>query len=162
GIANATVVGSPVCVDPNTGQLGVCANNLSKNTAVGEKSLVNAIGSGNTAVGLHAGRNILAGSDNITIGTVGKPADNGIIRIGDNTLQGANFIAGISRTGVTSNTDEVTSDKLGVILSSARYKRDIQHTGNVSDGLLKLRPVSFTYKADRNNTPQYDLIAEDV
>ena len=34
--------------------------------------------------------------------------------------------------------------------------------GSASDALLKLRPVTFVYKEQRNNTPQYGLIAEEV
>jgi hypothetical protein len=52
--------------------------------------------------------------------------------------------------------------KLGVVPSSARYKRDIRDMGNASDKLMKLRPVSFRYKADPTGTQQYGLIAEEV
>jgi trimeric autotransporter adhesin len=33
--------------------------------------------------------------------------------------------------------------KLGVVMSSARYKRDIHDMGTASSGLMKLRPVTF-------------------
>jgi hypothetical protein len=52
--------------------------------------------------------------------------------------------------------------QLGVRPSSARFKRDIHDMGNASDGLMKLRPVSFRYKQDADGTLQYGLIAEDV
>jgi len=51
---------------------------------------------------------------------------------------------------------------LGVQVSSARYKRDIHDVGDSSDGLLKLRPVSYRYKQDPTGSMQYGLIAEDV
>jgi hypothetical protein len=50
--------------------------------------------------------------------------------------------------------------KLGIVKSSARYKRDIHAMGGKSSGLLKLRPVIFRYKGDGANTLQYGLVAE--
>lgn len=49
-----------------------------------------------------------------------------------------------------------------MVMSSARFKRDIQDMGASSDRLLKLRPVTFRYKADPNGTLQYGLVAEEV
>ncbi|HVA67904.1 MAG TPA: tail fiber domain-containing protein, partial [Candidatus Binataceae bacterium] len=46
--------------------------------------------------------------------------------------------------------------------SSARYKRDIHDMGQSSDNLMKLRPVTFRYKADPAGTLQYGLVAEEV
>ena len=56
----------------------------------------------------------------------------------------------------------VNGDQLGILPSSARYKRDIREMGNASDKLMKLRPVTFRYKADATGTEQYGLIAEEV
>jgi len=55
-----------------------------------------------------------------------------------------------------------TAGQLGVPLSSARYKRDIEPMGGRSDGVLKLRPVTFVYKQDEQGVRQYGLIAEEV
>jgi len=67
------------------------------------------------------------------------------------------------RPGVTGSTVEVNgSGQLGVVLSSARYKRDIHDMGAASAGLMKLRPVSFRYKNDPSGTLQYGLVAEEV
>jgi len=52
--------------------------------------------------------------------------------------------------------------KLGVVLSSARYKRDIHDMGEASAKLMKLRPVTFRYKADPAGRLQYGLVAEEV
>ena len=52
--------------------------------------------------------------------------------------------------------------QLGVLLSSARYKRDIHDMGGASAGLMKLRPVSFRHKQDKSNERQYGLVAEEV
>jgi hypothetical protein len=48
------------------------------------------------------------------------------------------------------------------VLSSARYKRDSETMGARSEGVLKLRPVTFVYKQDGQGVRQYGLIAEEV
>jgi len=52
--------------------------------------------------------------------------------------------------------------RLGIVMSSARFKRDIQDMGTRSDGLLRLRPVTFRYKNDPTGALQYGLVAEEV
>jgi Chaperone of endosialidase len=52
--------------------------------------------------------------------------------------------------------------KLGIVMSSARYKHDIHDMGPDSDALLKLRPVSFRYNNDPQGIRQYGLVAEEV
>jgi len=52
--------------------------------------------------------------------------------------------------------------KLGVVVSSARYKRDINDMGASTDALMKLRPVTFIYKDDQQGVKQYGLVAEEV
>ena len=42
-----------------------------------------------------------------------------------------------------------SAGRLGVVVSSARFKRDIRDMGEKSAGLKKLRPVTFRYKDDR-------------
>jgi septal ring factor EnvC (AmiA/AmiB activator) len=55
--------------------------------------------------------------------------------------------------------------QLGTVVSSSRFKKDIKPMAQASEGILKLKPVTFHYK-DRDNkndlTPQFGLIAEDV
>jgi len=55
-----------------------------------------------------------------------------------------------------------STGQLGIVVSSARYKRDIRDMGAASSKLLKLRPVSFRYNQDPSNTVQYGLVAEEV
>src|SRR5262249_30484451 len=55
-----------------------------------------------------------------------------------------------------------SNGQLGTLVSSARYKRDIQDMQDSSQGLYHLRPVRFRYKQDPNGQPQYGLIAEEV
>jgi hypothetical protein len=54
---------------------------------------------------------------------------------------------------------------LGTVASSRRYKEDIHGMGEASDGLLRLRPVTFRYikpNEDGSKPIQYGLIAEEV
>jgi len=113
---------------------------------------------------LHAGNNITTGSNDIDIGNAGINESN-TIRIGTPGTQTKTFIAGIFGKTVNVNGVPVLVDntgKLGVMMSSARYKRDIHDMGATSVGLMKLRPVTFRYKADPSGTLQYGLIAEEV
>ena len=52
--------------------------------------------------------------------------------------------------------------KLGIVMSSARYKRDIRDMDAKSAGLLKLHPVTFRYRSDPAGVLQYGLVAEEV
>src|SRR5262249_15591370 len=64
----------------------------------------------------------------------------------------------ISGAQVTIN----SNGQLGIVMSSARYKRDIHEMGQSSQGLYSLRPVTFRYKQDPQGQRQYGLIAEEV
>jgi hypothetical protein len=52
--------------------------------------------------------------------------------------------------------------QLGTAVSSARFKKDIDRMGKTSEAIFSLRPVTFHYKGDTTNTPQFGLIAEEV
>ena len=56
---------------------------------------------------------------------------------------------------------DTTTGQLGIPLSSARYKQDVAPMGTNSEGLLRLRPVTFAYKDDAG-TKHFGLIAEEV
>jgi Chaperone of endosialidase len=58
--------------------------------------------------------------------------------------------------------DVSSTGKLGIAMSSARYKHDIHDMGAASSGLMKLRPVTFRYTDDPAGGLQYGLIAEEV
>jgi hypothetical protein len=138
------------------------------NTATGSSALQsNTIGSSNIAIGAAAGASLTTGDNNIDIGNLGVAAEAFTIRIGD--LQTRTFIAGIR--GVT--TDSATAipvlidgnGQLGTASSSRRVKDDIADMGEASRALMKLRPVTFHYKSDKNfkgRTLQYGLVAEEV
>jgi hypothetical protein len=120
-------------------------------------------GSNNIALGLRAGQALIAGSNNIDIGNFGASGDSNTIRIGTQGTQKATYIAGISSTMVTGDAVLVSSTgKLGMMMSSARYKRDIHDMNEASSNLMKLRPVTFRYKDDPQGIKQYGLVAEEV
>jgi len=52
--------------------------------------------------------------------------------------------------------------QLGTVASSERFKKDIATMGQASEGILAFRPVTFHYKTDTEDTPQFGLIAEEV
>jgi len=52
--------------------------------------------------------------------------------------------------------------QLGTVVSSERFKKDIATMDKSSETVLSLRPVTFHYKTDTKNTPQFGLIAEEV
>ena len=53
---------------------------------------------------------------------------------------------------------------LGTVVSSARFKREIQPMDQASEAILALQPVTFFYKNELDPTgiPQFGLVAEQV
>jgi hypothetical protein len=139
-----------------------------RNVAVGAGALDSlATGSRNIAIGPFAGDLNGSGSDNIYIGNRALGSESDVVRIGTAGFQNAVFLAGVN--GVTSVSGVpvfVNSDgQLGTATSSRRFKEDVESMGEASDGLLRLRPVTFRYKApydDGSHLLQYGLIAEEV
>ena len=139
----------------------------SDNTAAGAAALaINTTGSNNIAIGESAGDNLTTGSNNIDIGNEGATGESNAIHIGVQGTQTATSIAGIFGNPLSKSTASAvlidSNGNLGVQVSSARYKRDIRDMGDASDRLMKLRPVTFRYKADSTRAQQYGLIAEEV
>jgi hypothetical protein len=139
------------------------------NTALGSQTLIkNTTGSSNTAIGAGAGFFLTTGSHNIHIGNEGDAADDALIRIGIAGTQTRTFIAGIFGTTVLNRAQTVEVDsngQLGTAISSRRVKDDIRDMDGASEGLGKLRPVTFRYKAEpaTGSRPlEYGLIAEEV
>ncbi len=102
------------------------------------------------------------GNNNIYVGNRGAGDESQTIRIG--TAQARTFIAGINTASVggAQVMIDTTTGQLGIVTSSARYKREIETMASRSEGLLKLRPVTFVYKDDGAAAPHYGLIAEEV
>lgn len=157
--ANNTAVGRWAMRENSTG------NN---NVAVGLFALRNNVsGHGNTAVGPNAGINLTTGSDNVMIAAYGAPGMTNTVAIG--TTQTRAFIAGI-RGIATGNNNAVpvvidSLGQLGTINSSREVKVDIADMGAATDALMRLRPVTFHYRHDRDPAGrrlQYGLVAEEV
>src|SRR5436309_1937810 len=55
-----------------------------------------------------------------------------------------------------------SDNKLGTVVSSRRFKHDIEPIDKASEAILTLKPVTFHYNSDTTNTPRFGLIAEDV
>jgi len=155
--ANNTAFGSMALISDSTG---------TNNTAIGSSALANnTTGSFNIALGDFAGSNLTTGDENIDIGNVGVAGDANTIRIGDDTHQGATFIAGIYGVTVSGLTVVMdSSDHLGTVGSSRRFKDEIKPMDKVSEAILALKPVTFRYKKeiDSKGIPQFGLVAEDV
>ena len=135
-----------------------------QNTAIGSKALRGVVGSFNIGLGSSAGTRLNNGNNNIDIGNVGVANESATIRIGAD--QTKTFIAGIRGVTTTvANAIPVLVDsagQLGTMSSSKRFKKAIKPMDRASEAVLALQPVSFHYKSDNTNTPQFGLIAEEV
>ena len=161
--SNNTAIGSGAMNYSTTG------NN---NTAIGYSALYNnTTGAFNIGVGNGAGYNAPStNSNSIFIGSQGTGSDpNGAIEIGIPGTQTSFFAAGIA--GVTTSLGDAvpvvidSNGQLGTMVSSERFKEDIQDMGDASSALLRLRPVTYRYKQpykDGSKPIDYGLIAEEV
>ena len=134
-----------------------------RNTAIGRSALsLTTTGSFNIALGQGAGSSLTTGDSNIDIGAFGFPGESATIRIGEG--QTKTFIAGIRGATVVGGVPVVIdgAGQLGTIVSSKRFKKEIQPMEKASEAILALKPVTFHYKSDATNTPQFGLIAEEV
>lgn len=135
----------------------------SSNVAAGWRALYKATGNENIAIGPNAGENLALGDTNIYLGNYGKEVEYNTIRIGNN--QEACFIQGIYDTTLTESLPVLIDPdgRIGTTISSSKkVKNNIADIDILSNGLMDLRPVQFTYKNDSSNTPHYGLIAEEV
>ena len=125
----------------------------------------NTTGSFNIALGAEAGGNLTTGSNNINVANRGVAGEADTIRIGRATHTKC-YISGIRdvTTGVGDAIPVVidSTSQLGTFSSSKRFKKDIKPMDNSSETILALKPVSFQYKNDKTNRPQFGLIAEQV
>src|SRR5581483_11335757 len=178
-VSHNTAVGEQALQNDTTG---------TQNVGVGEYALINVTtGSNNVGVGVGATSNVTTGSNNISlginagasrtggdsnnidIGNAGQAGESNAIRIGNaGTAAATNVnILGIFGGGVNGSGLGVMVDntgKLGVGISSARFKEDIQDLGDRTDDLMKLRTVRFHYKKDIDplQVEEYGLVAEEV
>ena len=158
-----TAIGSNALVGNSTGGgntaigSGTLSNNTTgdSNTAIGNGALnFNTTGSENVALGEGAGTNVTTATNVICIGNDGANVNNSC------------FIGNIH--GVTTATNDAipvlidSAGQLGTMSSSYRFKKDISTMEKSSEAILSLRPVTFHYKTDTKDTPQFGLIAEEV
>jgi len=125
------------------------------NTGVGYGALSSTTtGSTNTALGYYAGWNVTEANNVICIGSLGANVSNStwISNVWGVTTQSGNTAPVVVSDG----------GQLGVVASSERFKKDIAGMKDASSVLLALRPVTFHYKSDAKDTPQFGLIAEEV
>jgi hypothetical protein len=139
------------------------------NTAVGAWALNNnTSGSYNIGIGYAAGTfNPPGASNNIDIGSFGGSSDNNAIRIGNTGTQTAFYVVGVNGTAISGPVPVYinSSGQLGTVNSSIRFKEDVHDMAAASEGLMRLRPVTYRYKKayeDGSKPIDYGLIAEEV
>jgi Chaperone of endosialidase len=127
-----------------------------RNTAEGFQALLNNTGSDNIGLGFNAGSNLTTGSGNVCIG-------NGVLGVAgeSNTTRIKNVYSSVaSGRAVYVNSD----NKMGTLVSSRRFKDQIQPMDKVSEAILALKPATFHYKKEiePNGSIMFGLIAEEV
>jgi endosialidase-like protein len=125
------------------------------NTAAGYGALEsNTTGILNTALGFFAGFNVTDAFNVICIGSLGDNVSN------STWIQNVYSIT--PQSGTTAPVVVSDGGQLGTVASSERFKKDIANMEKASEMILSLRPVTFHYKSDAKETPQFGLIAEEV
>ncbi len=140
----------------------------SGNAAIGHQASMNLVtGDYNTAIGYQSGYGLTSGSHNIYVASAGANTESYIIRMGTQGKHLGAYIAGIS--GVTASGGAAvyinSSGQLGTLPSSQRFKKNIKSLETISEKILNLRPVTFSYKRadEKGGFPmQFGLIAEEV
>jgi len=143
--------------DGNTanGYQALQGNTGNFNTAIGAGAFLNSTaGSANTALGVLAGTGVSTADNVICIGATGQNVSNSTWI---NNIYGTTTLSGTTLPVLVSNTGQ-----LGTMSSSRRFKKEIQPMNKASEGILALKPVTFHYKSDTANRPQFGLIAEEV
>jgi Chaperone of endosialidase len=79
-----------------------------------------------------------------------------------NTTWIANVFGVTTQSGTTAPVIVSDTGQLGTVVSSERFKKDIATMDKASEAILSFRPVTFHYKTDTKDTPQFGLIAEEV
>ena len=143
--AQNTAIGAHALQNNDTGN---------SNTAVGNAALVSSTGSGNIALGQNAGGSVTTASNVTCIGTSGANVDN--------TTWISHVFGVTTQSGMTAPVIVSNTGQLGTVSSSRRFKHDIRPMEKASEAILGLKPVTFHYKSDETNTPQFGLIAEEV
>jgi Chaperone of endosialidase len=145
-----------------------------ENTAIGDGALAsNVDGVGNVALGVDAGGSITSGVGNVMLGPqtgASVSTASNVICIGlnvpgadvSNTTWISNVYGTTTIAGTTAPVIVASNGQLGTMSSSRRFKKEIKPMDKASDAILALKPVTFHYKNDAKDTPQFGLIAEEV
>jgi Chaperone of endosialidase/S-layer homology domain len=136
----------------NTAIGGAALNHLSTSDSTTSSS--------NTALGFHAGFNLIAGNGNVYIGR-GMEGDVSGVESDHTYIRNINtdvFLAGAAVVV------DLATGRIGHLASSRRYKEDIKPMETASEALYLLKPVTYRYKKeiDRTQSPAFGLIAEEV
>jgi hypothetical protein len=143
---NNTAVGRDALLANTTGE---------SNVAIGRGALAfNPAGDSNLAIGIDAGNQVTTASNVICIGHTG--AD-----VSDSTWI-SNIYGVTTQSGTTAPVIVSNTGQLGTVASSERFKKNIATMEKSSEAILSLRPVTFHYKTDTQDIPQFGLIAEEV
>jgi len=159
-----------------------------QNTATGSFALFSNTGGGNTATGAQALQSNTIGGNNTAIGAgtlffttnsnnntaLGANAGDSVTTASNVICIGANG-ADVSDSCFIGNIRDVTTHinnaipvlidaagQLGTMSSSKRFKKEIKPMDDASEAILALKPVTFHYKSDKTNRPEFGLIAEEV
>jgi hypothetical protein len=143
---NNTALGREALLSNTTGE---------SNVAIGRGALANSTsGVSNTAIGIDAGNQITTASNVICIGHTGADVSD--------TAWIDNVYGVTTQSGTTAPVVVSNNGQLGTVVSSERFKKDIATMEKASEAVLSLRPVTFHYRTDATNTPQFGLVAEEV
>ena len=127
------------------------------NTANGIDALVNnTTGANNVGLGISAGNQIITANNVICIGAGVGGADV------SNTTWIANVYGNATLNAQAAPVVVSVDGQLATVVSSERFKKYISTMETASEVILSLRPVTFHYKTDTKNIPQFGLIAEEV
>jgi uncharacterized coiled-coil protein SlyX len=137
---------------------------------MGYSALGNNTGSFNVAIGKNALINNTTGSHNLALGDsagLGVTTADGVICIGaiGQDLAGSCYIGNIwAQPGGSQAVYVNSSGKLGLQVSSRRFKDEIKPMEDASEVIYRLKPVSFRYKPEIEPTRPlcFGLIAEEV
>jgi hypothetical protein len=74
----------------------------------------------------------------------------------------SNIYGVTTQSGTTAPVIVSNTGQLGTVASSERFKKNIATMEKSSEAILSLRPVTFHYKTDTQDIPQFGLIADEV
>jgi hypothetical protein len=156
------------------GSLALQSNTGSNNVGIGWDTLGgNTTGNSNTALGYGAGFANTTGTGNIALGAFcgnGVTTGFNVMCLGygvlganvDNSTWIGNVWGVTPQSGYTASVVVSDGGQLGVVASSQRFKKNIANMDTASETILSLRPVTFHYKSDAREVPQFGLVAEEV